>query len=132
MVSVFGFPPSQMYTIGILTPKGDDVSRRGLWKAIRSWEWNSHKWDDCSYVKEIPQSSLSPLTRRVCSLDQGLHVAMLAAWSLIFCLKNDKQYTFTVYKPINTQFVVFCCSSPSGLAQVSHKSNSASGIFWWL
>lgn len=132
MVSVFGFPFPQMYTIGILTPKGDDISIWGLWEVIRSWEWNSHKWDDCSYVKEIPQSSLSPLTRRVCSLDQGPHVAMLAAWSLIFCLQNYKQYTSTVYKPINTQFVVFFCSSPNGLAQVSHKDNSASGLFWRL
>ena len=45
MVLTFVFPPPQIHTFQILTPKGDSISRWGLWGVMRPWEWNSHEWD---------------------------------------------------------------------------------------
>ena len=43
------------------TPQCDDIWRRGLWKVIRSWEWNPHEWDYFPCKRRIQEISLSAL-----------------------------------------------------------------------
>ena len=33
--------------VGILTLKGDDISRWGVWEMLKSWGWRTHEWNQC-------------------------------------------------------------------------------------
>lgn len=43
--------------------------RQSLWE-VRSYGWSSDEWDECP-IKEIPESSLTPLTMWECSMNMA-------------------------------------------------------------
>ena len=44
-------PPQSSYA-EILSPKSHGITRKDLGEIIRSWRWNPHKWDSCSYERD--------------------------------------------------------------------------------
>ena len=42
---IWMFVSPQNSYLEILTPKGDGISKLGLWGGVKSWRWNPHEWD---------------------------------------------------------------------------------------
>lgn len=75
-------PPTPRFTCWTPNAQCDGIRRWMPWKVIRSWGWNHHEWDWCSYKKD-PTELPSPffhvsIQQEVSNPEEGPHLTMLA------------------------------------------------------